>query len=92
MTSDKSWISPHTSNFDKFLLLLRNPQGSLWRIYLATLDLFSHLISLVNVEDKPRGLAEDEDDHDGEEEGRHGIVPPVAGAQGVVMGGVARIQ
>ena len=59
---------------------------------MATLDSFSHLISLVNVEDKPRRLAEDEDDHDGEEEGCHGIVPPVAGAQGVVKGGVARIQ
>ena len=53
--------------------------------------MFYHLISLVNVEDKPRRLAEDEDNDDGEEEGRHGFVPPVAGAQGVVKGGVARI-
>ena len=52
--------------------------------------MFSNLISLVNVEDEPRGLAEDKDDHDGEEEGRHGVVPPVAGAQGVVKGGVAK--
>ena len=47
------------------------------------------MISLVDVEDQPRRLADDEDDHNGEQEGRHGLVPTVAGAQGVVKGCVA---
>ena len=47
------------------------------------------MISLVDVEDQPRRLADDENDHNGEEEGRHGLVPPVTGAQGVVKGCVA---
>ena len=36
-----------------------------------------HLIRLIDVEDEPRRLADDKQDHDGEEEGGHGLVPPV---------------
>ena len=48
-----------------------------------------HLICLIDVEDESRRLADDEQDHDGEEEGGHGLVPPVAGAQRVVKSRVA---
>ena len=50
-----------------------------------------HLIRLIDVEDESRGLADDKQDHDGEEEGGHGLVPPVPGAQGVVHSRVATI-
>ena len=61
----------------------------IWKLNSIPIHLFSHLIRLVDVEDQPRRLADDEDDHDGEEEGGHGLVPPVAGAQRVVKGRVA---
>ena len=50
-----------------------------------------HLICLIDVEDEPRTLADDEQDHDGEEEGGHGLVPSVPRAQGVVHSRVATI-
>ena len=52
---------------------------------------FDHLICLIDVEDESRRLADDEQDHDGEEEGGHGLVPPVPRAQGVVHSRVAAI-
>ena len=50
-----------------------------------------HLDCFVNIEAESRGVADQEYDDDGEEEGHHGCVPAMCGGHCVVKSGVAEI-
>ena len=67
--------------------MYHNAPSIYWRIIYQDQVIFAnqfHLNCFVDIERKPGSVTEKEDDHDGEQEGSHSGVPPVALGDAVV--------